>query len=380
MIKKYQTRLMLTLLKVFWLVPVRNKNILFLSFGGEQYSDSPKYIFEFLYRKFGCQYTYIWGFKNPQKFKDLSGIKAVKVESFRFFFSLLTSKAIITNNMINTYFPIRKSQIVLNTWHGGGALKKVGLLNKNISSYEKYFFKIQEKKYSAYSCDSRLAEYNLFRKGFGYTGEILRYGLPRNAVLFSNNETIKKKVLDQLQINSSSIILLYAPTYRGNAQNAKFDTRNLSPDFDRISKALFEKYGKPIVVLFRGHHEFKNGISIPKLVNVTEYRDMQELIMASDIMITDYSSCMWDMAITKKPVFLYTPDVEDYSVDPGFFIDYHKLPFTFCKTNDELIKEMESFDLEDYMKRIDAYFEMMGSYENSDSLKSTCEWIIRKIQ
>ena len=95
----------------------------------------------------------------------------------------MTSKVIVTNNILYTYLPIRKSQVVLNTWHGGGAIKKFGLASPDSTEYDRFFFQIQNKKYTAFSRDSLIGEKKIINDGFGYYGTILRFGLPRNAVL-----------------------------------------------------------------------------------------------------------------------------------------------------------------------------------------------------
>ena len=109
-------------------------------------------------------------------------------------------------------------------------------------------------------------------------------------------------------------------------------------------------------------------------INVTDYPDMQELLCASDVLITDYSSCMGDMALMRKPIFLYTPDLDEYIKDRGFYWDIHSLPFPIAGTEEEFLQNIENFDLPDYIKGVESYFLKLGTYESKDSIKKTIDW------
>lgn len=379
--KKLANELVLNALKIFWIIPIKKKEILFASFDGAQYSDSPKYIYEYLSENYpNLRLRYIWAFNNPQDFNDIKGVEKVKTGTFKFLFKELTSKVIVINDSLNTYIPIRKSQIVLNTWHGGGAIKRFGLASPETTNYDRFFFEIHNKKYTVFSSDSLIGEKKILNEGFGYYGNVLRYGLPRNAILQVDNQDIKGKVRGSLKINESSLVILYAPTFRGNASDAKFNSSSLCPDFSVIIPAFEKRFCKDVRVLFRGHHSFKNELSIDNAIDVTHYHDMQELLIAADILITDYSSCMWDMAVARKPVFLYTPDIEIYSHNPGFFTDYNRWPYIICKSTDEFKRNIKGYDQDKYLNNVEHYLVNMGSYESKDSLKKTCEWIVSNIK
>lgn len=379
LLKKSMVLTISTALKCFWILPIKKQNIIFISFNGTQYSDSPKYVYEYLKNHYR-EYKLIWAFRNREHFSDLNLDNTVRFGSFKFLLMELTSKVIVTNNILYTYLPIRKSQVVLNTWHGGGAIKKFGLASPDSTEYDRFFFQIQNKKYTAFSSDSLIGEKKIINDGFGYYGTILRFGLPRNAVLQIDNSQIEHNVRNKLAIKADELVVLYAPTFRGNASDAQFNIRSLCPDFSAIVPALRKKFGKDVRVLFRGHHSFKSDLSIDSAIDVTNYRDMQELLIAADILITDYSSCMWDMAVARKPVFLYTPDIEEYSRTPGFFTDYNNWPYIVCRSLDDLKNNIDEFDQVKYLDSVDKYLIDMGSYESKLSLKKTCEWIVNSVK
>lgn len=374
MIKQIAINIVLIAMKLLWILPIDKTRITFISFNGTQYSDSPKYIYEELIKKYTLKYS--WILPSNNNYSIPGDYEIINKGSLMEIIRLLTSKCIVTNNYLPTYIPIRKNQIVLNTWHGGGSFKRVGLMSCTVSEYDKWFFEVHKKKYSAFNCDSCVTEDLLLRKSFGFQGEVLRFGLPRNAVLLKPNNDIRNKVRDTLGVDG--IVVLYAPTFRGTASKGGFINDALALDTASVLSAVIKKYHKNGTILFRGHHTFKKSFSL-NCINVSEYPDMQELLIASDILITDYSSCMWDMAIAQKPVFIYAPDIEEYCINPGFYQDITELPFYVSKTNEELVEAILQFNGIHYLEDLKKYFAKMGSYEKSDSAFKTCQWLLNQI-
>ena len=99
----------------------------------------------------------------------------------------------------------------------------------------------------------------------------------------------------------------------------------------------------------------------------TDYPDMQELLATADVLITDYSSCMGDMCLMNKPVFLYTPDLADYIGERGFYWDIFSLPFPVAKNEKELIHNILEFDIDLYRRNVVKYLRRLVSYEKPDS-------------
>ncbi|WP_338964927.1 CDP-glycerol glycerophosphotransferase family protein [Fusobacterium vincentii] len=114
-------------------------------------------------------------------------------------------------------------------------------------------------------------------------------------------------------------------------------------------------------------------------IDVTNYPDMQELLCASDVLITDYSSCMGDMALMGKPIFLYTPDLDEYIKDRGFYWDIYSLPFPIAKTEEEFLENIKNFNSSNYLKGVESYFFKLGTYESKDSIKKTIDWLSKFI-
>lgn len=372
-IKKLLIVLLETTYKILWLLPINKKAVAFISFNGRQFSDSPKYLYNYL--KDHSEFELWWLLEDGIETEEIT--RTIAPRTIKALILLATSKAIVTNNYLPTWLPVRKRQVVLNTWHGGGAYKKIGLVATNVTEYDKWFFDRHNKKYSAFVADSEVSANLMIREAFGFSGKILKYGLPRNAVLQVENTEIYNSVRRHYNIGQE-ILILYAPTFRGNTKAGGFIDEADMLDLNRVCNAVERVSGKSCKVLFRGHHALPKNNYID-CTDATGYPDMQELIVACDLLITDYSSCMWDAAIARKPVFIFAPDYDYYLNNQGFFTDPNSWPFTISTDNTLLENSILEFNYTEYKKEIEAYLKRMGSYESSESTELTGSWLIDEI-
>lgn len=367
------------IIKIFWIFPVDNKKIILFSFQGKQFSDSPKYLSEYI-KDENKNWKIYWAFKDVKKFGFLSecGYKLVKFGSIKYFFHFMTSKIIITNDSVESFLPVRKKQIFLNTWHGGSPLKTCGLAEAS-ASIDKMIkvLEIYEKKYTAYLSSSKFMTEDVFKKSFNYHGLILEFGMPRNAILLKEHSDVKDKVYDYFNIEKNKLIVLYAPTFRDSQDNDNFLADNLRLDIKNCKGAIEDRFGVECCFLFRAHHRIRGGQHSEYFISATDYPDMQELLCAAGILITDYSSCMGDMALMYKPVFLYAPDLESYMKNRGFYWDIHTLPFSVSETNEDLVLKIRNFDKKKYQDGLRDYFDKIGSVESVDSIEKTCQWLFQ---
>ena len=212
---------------------------------------------------------------------------------------------------------VSQKQYLINTWHGGGAYKKIenDKPDANWATRKRAEFCAKNIQLIVSSCQA--ASDRLFRRAFLYHGEILKCGMPRNDFLVcGNTEQADQKVRQTYQIDRKYRILLYAPTYRSNGKNQM-------PDFTGVRKVL-EENGEKWYVLYRAHRYSEDdsaGLDPECSADVTDYPDMQELLAAADMLITDYSSCIWDYSFLYRPCFLYTPDLREYLAKTGFYVD-----------------------------------------------------------
>lgn len=362
----------------FHLFPVKKDRLAFTGLtGGDgyEYSCNPRYLSDFLQEYAPERFEIYWMVSAPSRYAEHEKEQLHFVRHFglRCFYYLLTAKVIVTNGSYAPWFPFRKEQYRINTWHGGGAYKRIenDKPDANWATRKRAGFCADNISLFVSSC--RMADEKLFRHAFFYKGEILDCGTPRNDLLVrGETKTQTVKVRRQCEIEDDAKILLYAPTYRPGSENAM-------PDFERLRKIL-EKNGEKWYVLYRAHRYSEDSAGAwtkPGFRDVTQYEDMQELLCAADMLITDYSSCIWDYSFLYRPCFLYTPDLKEYLAKTGFYVDIHQWPFPICEDMSALEYAICTFDEKENNRAIREHHKQMGSYESGHACEAVCERIIR---
>ena len=215
------------------------------------------------------------------------------------------------------------------------------------------------------------------RKGFGYKGPMIRIGSARSDIIF--DAKIRSQIYKKFKLNDEIKTILYTPTFRMDNMKNKSEL-NFIPDFKNILRSVEEKFGGIWIIMLRIHPllSFNNsGIELSdNIINVSDYSDSQELVAACDMMITDYSSIMFEPAFVRKPVFLYAPDRNEYiDKERGLLIDYDTLPFPIAETNEQLAENIRCFDNEKYVKDVDAFMEKYGVHEDGHASERAAKFI-----
>lgn len=360
-----------SILHFFWIFPIKKKRILLLNELSFKYGDNLKYLNEFIKNNYPNEYEVIFPLMN--KYEALEQhLKYVKPFSLSYFKFLLSSKIIITNAGGISYLPIRKKQLVINTWHGGGPYKKTG----GALFQDKWYIKelrMQRKnvKFMVSSC--KICTENENKAMLYETDACLPFGMPRNDIFFESSLPLRNKVFKQYGINEDCKIILFAPTFRtipyDFTDSEKYHVSDIN--YELLLDALKQKFGGTWKLAIRLHPKLKNKeIDVPNALNFTNYPDMQELLYAADVVITDFSSLMWDFSLTKRPCFLYADDIDKYEQERGFYMPSKQWPYPIARNNKELIKNIETFDLEKYQRDIKKHHEKCGSYEKGIACES----------
>ena len=361
------------LLKLFYLFPINKKRIVFSAYSGKQYSCNPKYITEYLMAHYPSQCEIIWAFNEPDKFRDLSNcIKKVKFKSLRYIYFVLTANVVVDNVESWSILPKRKGQTVINTWHGGGAYKGVGLKRKDASQQTSDNMLHKNQRISLYLSSSKAFTQMTLRDSFGYQGKVLEKGMPRNDLLLHHSDEFVQTVRKKLNLKPGEKVLLFAPTFRKD--------KNYQPkmDFEKIVNALKIRFGGEWKVFFRGHYYVQTR-NFAKTIDVSDYPDMQELLLVSDVLITDYSSSMWDFSLTKKPCFLFVPDLSAYSEERDFYTPITTWPFPYGETSKEVADHILSYSETCYRDAVRMHHQELGSAETGHASEYAAKIIIRKI-
>ena len=375
-------------LKLFWVFPINKKKILFESYDGEAYSCSPKYLSEYLEKKRPGEYEQVWAFNHPERFSALPEehrLRIVGKRTIRWYYDYLTACVRITNVTTQlSYIPKRKKQMVLNTWHAGGAYKRTGIISEYVqgkNEFEKWRRRSQAGNIDLFLSSSPVFTETNIRAGYRYTGRVLPSGLPRNDLFFDSDRVFRCAEKQRKALGISGFVVLYAPTYRGNMDH----TDEVPPfPFAAVAAAVHERYGLAPTVLVRAHyfdkHVLQTADSDPnaplRILDVSQVPDMQELLCAADLLITDYSSCIWDYALLGRPCLLYVPDLERYaSSDRGFFTPIDEWPGLICRDESALCASIRTLDEEACRRRAKQHLRKFQSYEQGRACEMTLQAI-----
>ncbi len=362
---QFKRWLALIVIYVCRIFPIKQNKILMFSYYGAQYGCNPKYISEYIIGNSQPNtYDIVWAFTDPSMIGANGSIRKVKIMSLRYFYELCTAKVIITNFRATEFFVKRKNQYYIQTWHSSLRLKQIEKDAVDVLP-ESY---IEMAKKDSAKCDLLLSgcqfSSEIFRRAFWYDGEIFEHGTPRNDLFFRDSADLREIVLRKLNIPSDKKILLYAPTFRKDNNLEVYDL-----DYLELRKTLRDKFGGDWVVLVKFHphliSESGKLFGNDNVIDVTAYNDIQELLVVTDVLISDYSSLIFDYAITKRPCFLYVPDVEEYvTKERDLYFELDDLPFISVKSQEQLMLEMEKFQLKKYQEKMNLFLEDIGSYEN----------------
>lgn len=342
--------------------------ILFESFQGKVIGDNPYAIFAELKSRnprWPIYFTVNATTTAPE------GAIGVRHGSAKWLKALATSRVLVNNTNFPGYFRKQTSQLYIQTWHGT-PLKRLG---KDIVDVvpTKAYLKMMDREASYWDFLISPSPYctEILPKTFGYQGEILETGYPRNDLLV-NAVGLRDEIRSKLGIQDpKQLVVLYAPTWRDYKRTA---TGNWKP-----VNFLTEDLGSNVTVLFRGHtntHQAHSKQVAGSAVDVTDYRNVAELYLAADVLITDYSSSMFDFSVSGKPIIFLVPDIDDYVSKRGFYFDFEQsAPGPVLRDDSKLretLENLENVKIE-YRGRYEAWQSKFNSLEKGTAAKQVVD-------
>lgn len=330
-------------------LPRNNKLIIFESFHGKQYSDSPRAIYEYIKEAYP-EYQLYWAAdrRNLAIFRK-KNVPHVKRLSLKWIFLMARAKYWVINTRLPLWIKKPKKTIYLQTWHGT-PLKKLGvdiddvqMPGTDTEKYKKNF--VYEASKWDYLVSPNRYSTNIFKQAFQFNKEVLETGYPRNDYLINNNRPDEiRKVKQRLGIAEDKKIILYAPTWRDNQFYEKGKYRfNIELDLHRLK----EECGDTHRILLRMHYLVAENLDLNGygdfVMDFSKHEDIRELYLISDILITDYSSVFFDYANLKRPILFFVYDLEDYRDNlRGFYFDFeNEAPGPLVRTTEEMIREIK---------------------------------------
>lgn len=359
-------------------LPVQKNKIVVTNFYGRGYGDHLKPIVEELLRRSG-KLDIVWLTADEAAAKSLPvGVRAVPYTPWNRIRELCTAKVWLDNNRKGARVK-KPGQWYLQTWHGF-ALKRIerDVVDTLPAGYAAYAARDSAQTDLIVSDSTFMSR--IYRDAFWYDGEIAEYGSPRNDIFFTGADGAKEKVCRALHLPEGCSVALYAPTFRADESLDAYCV-----DYERLSRALMQRFGGHWVVLIRLHpHVMQRakGLHFDGHItfDATAYDDMQELLAASDAVISDYSSLMFDYGLTKRPCFQFAVDIEAYQKDRNFYFPLDKMPFPLAQDNDALEQAVLSWQPEKAAKDWEAFSNAFGMCEDGHASARCADWIMKKME
>lgn len=220
----------------------------------------------------------------------------------------------------------------------------------------------------------------LYHRSFWYSGPVALYGSPRNDVFFRPQEETARAIRRFFGLPEDRKLVLYAPTFRADHSTAAY---GLAPE--PLLEALGKRFGGDWSLLVRLHPNVtaqSAGLFAydgDRVLDATKYPEMAELLCAADVLLTDYSSCMFDFALSGKPCLQFATDIETYRNDRNFYFPLDELPFPLAQSNEALARAVETFDGQAYACRWKSFTEENGFREDGHAAERCADWIIDKL-
>lgn len=287
------------------------------SFGGRSGGDNPAAICEDLAAH--DVRAPLWWSVVDGKVPVPSGAVPVVVGSQEWVEALRTSRVIVTNDHLPDWFSKREGQHLLQTWHGTPIKKLLhDAAPGSVSLRYQRLMARQVRQWDLLLAQNREAEQRL-RRALGYSGQVRVGEYPRNVRLLGGIE-VGRRVRSDLGIGEEQRVILYAPTWRERLRHPEGLAGHSNGQ--GLRGEVYPAHRTDAVVLMRTHHmnRVRPG---PGLVDVSRYPSIEELMMAADVLVSDYSSIFLDFALTGKPAVVYVPDLEHYrDVERGLYGDW----------------------------------------------------------
>lgn len=358
-------------ISLFYYFPIKQSKIVFIQENGGGYKCNLKYIAEEIIRQ-SLPYDLVW-LVNSMSTEIPSPIRKVKYSRIKAVYELSTARFFINN--AKSLYPVKKKtgQTFIYIPHGqpgckcaeaDGNLPETWIKNSKIHSSLTDVFVSMGTYHTKVLKDTFWIPEN---------AEIWETGFPRNDNYYRDTEKLQRDIRKKLSLPEDTRVAFYAPTFRDNGTISAYDI-----DFIRVLDALEKKTGNKWLFFVTLHGNFAWFKKPPyvfneRVWNMSDYTDIHELLLVADIVISDYSSVSLDFSHTRKPVFLYASDIDEYTKMRGLKPMYYDLPFPLSRTNDELISNLMNYDYEKYLIEFEDF--MINKYGNKDDGRAVTRFI-----
>ncbi len=363
--------------------PIQADKIVFDNYLGRGYGCNPKYVVQKLIELGADGYDLVWLVsREHMEHSELPPqVRPVRHGSLRSYYEYATAQVWVSNYpkmlFVRNGLKKRTGQIFIQTCHGSLGIKKidgdVSLFTRN-----KRWLRaaIAASEMTDWWISNSAFENNVYKSAFwGVTDEkILLYGHPRNDIFFDDQMMVHaRQKVDERYGTGGKKLLLYAPTFRNKVVRgrSRIEQRRevFGLNYPELLAHMQGRFGGEWTVLVRLHPQIADMVEeiippMPNVIDATAYMDMQELLAAADCLITDYSSCAFDFVLTRRPVFLYATDIQEFDTSRGFYYPLTSTPFPLAQNNAELQSNIDAFDEAAYLQKVEAFLVEKGCIED----------------
>ena len=360
---------------LFRLLPIKKNKVVISHFYGRGFGDSPKAIALALQEADPTLELYWLLSDMSQPLPD--GIRPISYTPLSRIYHLSTAKVWIDDCRKGARHK-KKGQIYLQTWHGF-ALKRIERAAEGaLPDFYPAYAQRDADQTDVIISGSRFMT-QCYQTDFWYNGPVEEYGSPRNDILFHPPAQLRETVCRTLGIAPENKLVLYAPTFRADGSLAPY-----SMDIPAMLSAFDRRFGGKHCMLLRLHPNLDaksdalccDGIT---MFNATHYPDIQELLSVADAVITDYSSLMFDFALTGRPCFQFATDIADYRQDRSFNFPLDQLPFALAENNAQLCDAISAYSPEAAHEKWDQFARENGICEDGHAAERCADWILNRL-
>ena len=378
-------------------IPVDGNLVVFESFMGRKYADSPRAIYEKLKESDECrELRFIWCFRDSVRdsfsyLEEEPRTSIVRWGSEEYYETYAHAGYWITNTRIPAAIKRRDGQEYVQCWHGT-PLKRLGCDIETEATEPKEVtrkvFHDDAGRYtyfvspSPYYTEVMTSAFDL--KAVGKESAIIETGYPRNDFIVNHTEEDCAAIRKNLGIPENKKVILYAPTYRENQKNKGTGYKYSEPlDFHHLREILGNEY----VILFRAHYYIAQMFDFDEygdfIIDTSDYPEINDLYIISDLLVTDYSSVFFDYGILRRPVIFYMYDLEFYRDDlRGFYLDLTDLPGPITQSQEELEKLILNHEdwssKAEYTEMYDRFIERFAPYDDGHATDRVIKTVFGK--
>ena len=375
-----------TVYKIFFAGKKVQKNkVVFDNYMGKPFGGNCKYVVNKLMEKYPNQLDIVWVVSKSEMESDSfpESVRRVKYGSPESKSEYASAKVWVSNyhkvSYVRRGMYLKPEQYFIQMWHGSLGIKKIENNVPVLAENNNWLTLAKESsEMTTHWISNSAFETDVYKQAFWGVENVLEYGHPRNDILINGNEEVLSKVKNYYGIKDKKI-MFYAPTFR---EDYRMDCYKI--DFEKLKNELENKFGGEWVFIARLHprvQKFSREIlpAVPYIFDGTYYPDIQELILAADCMITDYSSCIFDFLLTKRPGFIFATDIEEYNTERGFYYSLESTPFPVATSNEMLINNVKNFDTDAYRIKIEHFLFEKGCVEDGKASERVADLIMELI-